>query len=122
VRVAEYNNYDRSLGFYTARRLVLIDEVGELAFGKERAGEEGWFLDGIESLRELAGEGPLLAVVEPPDWPAIRAWGLLRPVAANTTNLMLGNGTFFELTGLAPLPEHALDDSRPLLLPRAAGP
>lgn len=122
VRVAEYNNYDRSLGFYTERRVVLVDEVGELAFGEARAEEGGWFLDGLRSLRRLAGEGPLLAVIEPPDWPRIRAWGLLRPVAANTTNLMLGNASFFEVTGLEPLPAHALEAERPLLLPRTGTP
>jgi 4-amino-4-deoxy-L-arabinose transferase-like glycosyltransferase len=121
VRVAEYNNYDRSLGFYLERRIVLIDEVGELAFGRARAEDEkDWFLDGLGSLRDLAAEGPLLAVVEPPDWPAIRAWGLLHPVAANTTNLMLGNEDFLEVTGLVPLPEHALEAERPLLLPHPA--
>ncbi|MGE5248497.1 MAG: hypothetical protein ACM3L8_09140, partial [Verrucomicrobiota bacterium] len=44
--VAQYGTYRQGLPFYTKRRCILVDQVGELKFGMERAADRGdWFLD-----------------------------------------------------------------------------
>jgi hypothetical protein len=44
--VAQYQTYRQGLPFYTKRRYILVNEVGELAFGAERAADrERFFLD-----------------------------------------------------------------------------
>lgn len=44
--VAQYQTYRQGLPFYTKRRCVLVDEVGELAFGADRAADRNtFFLD-----------------------------------------------------------------------------
>ena len=44
--VAQYGLYQQGLPFYTKRRCILVNEVGELEFGAERAPDRGkWFLD-----------------------------------------------------------------------------
>jgi len=44
--VAQYETYRQGLPFYTKRRCLLVNEVGELAFGADRlADRERWFLD-----------------------------------------------------------------------------
>jgi 4-amino-4-deoxy-L-arabinose transferase-like glycosyltransferase len=44
--VAQYNTYRQALPFYTKKRFILVNEMGELQFGVERAPDRGkWFLD-----------------------------------------------------------------------------
>jgi 4-amino-4-deoxy-L-arabinose transferase-like glycosyltransferase len=44
--VAQYGTYRQALPFYTKRRCVLVNEVGELEFGADRAADRPrWFLD-----------------------------------------------------------------------------
>jgi len=44
--VAQYQTYRQGLPFYTKRRCVLVNEVGELAFGADRAADrKAFFLD-----------------------------------------------------------------------------
>jgi len=118
IRTAEWRNYDQSLSFYTGRRTILVDEIGELAYGSSQGNQEDYFLTGEESLKRLAKEGPLLANIRPDAWPKVRSWKTLQPVAANSTNVMVGNEAFFRLTGLEPWPDSAITPPPLLLMPR----
>ncbi|MCX7599305.1 MAG: phospholipid carrier-dependent glycosyltransferase [Armatimonadetes bacterium] len=118
VRVAEVRDYDQSLAFYLRRRIILVQYVGELAFGQSVEPAPEFFLEDERALQRLAAQGPVLVKVEPEHWPHVRQWGILRPVAANTSNLLLGNAPFFHLTGLKPWPEDAVKQGPLLLLPR----
>lgn len=118
VRVAEFRCYDQSLGFYLRRRVILIDSLDELAFGASVEPAPDFFLRGEEALRHLAQHWPVLINIPPKDWPRLRQWGILRPLAANTANLFLGNTTFFRLTGLKPWPDDAIRQGPLLLMPR----
>ena len=119
IKVAEWRNYDQGLNFYTHRRTILIDNTGELKFGSTIGDQKEFFLKGEESLKRLGKEGPLLVNIRPGDWPKVSQWGMFRPVAANSTNVMIGNGEFFKLTGLAPWPDKAVTPPPLLLLPRS---
>ena len=118
IRIAEWRNYDQSLSFYSGRRTILVDEVGELAYGSSLGNHEDYFLNGEESLKRLAIDVPLLVNIRPSHWPRVREWKTLKPVAANTTNVMLGNKAFFRLTGLEPWPDSAIIPPPLLLMPR----
>jgi hypothetical protein len=118
IRAAEWRNYDQALSFYTGRRTILVDEIGELAYGSSRGNHEDYFLTGEESLKRLAKEGPLLANIRPDHWAKVRKWGTMQPVAANSTNVMIGNEAFFRLTGLEPWPDSAITPAPLLLMPR----
>ena len=118
ITIAEWSNYDQALSFYTNRRIVLIDEIDELAFGKSLEEPSGFFLKGAKSLKRLAGEGPFLVNLRPEAWPRVRKWGILHPVAVNTTNVMAGNDEFFRITGLVAWPDDITTESPLLLLPR----
>ncbi len=119
VLVAEWKTYEQSLGFYTRRRVILVDYRGELRFGSTIGDQYDYFLSGIDSLRELSARGPLLLVVDPRRWPDVRALGLFRIIAANTSNAMLANAALIELLGLQPYPDDALPDGPCFMGPRA---
>jgi len=119
VKVAEWRNYDQGLSFYTKRRTILIDNTGELKFGSAQGDHSDFFLKGEEGLKRLAREGPLLVNLRPGDWPRVKTWGIFRPVAANSTNVMVGNDEFFLVTGLVPWPDRAVTPPPLLLLPKA---
>lgn len=125
VLVADWRAYDQSLSFYAQRRIVLVDEIDELEFGMthgDRGGDHGdYFLKGGTSLKRLADRGPLLVNIRPDDWPEVRGWGMFKPVAANSTNVMVGNDQFFEETGLRPWPDAAITPPPLLLMPRLPG-
>ena len=118
IRVAEWRNYDQALSFYSRRRTILIDEINELAFGKSLGDHGEYFLKGEESLKRLALDVPLLVNIRPRDWPTVRTWQILKPVAANSTNVMVGNNAFFRLTGLKPWSDAAITPPPLLLMPR----
>ena len=118
IRIAEWRNYDQALSFYSGRRTILVGEVGELAYGSSLGNHEDYFLNGEESLKRLAIDVPLLVNIRPSHWPRVRKWKTLKPVAANTTNVMLGNKAFFRLTGLEPWPDSAITPPPLLLMPR----
>lgn len=118
IRVAEWHNYDQALSFYTGRRTILVDEKDELAYGSSIENHEDYFLTGEESLQRLANEVPLLVNIRPGAWPKVRKWKTLQPVAANSTNVMVGNEAFFRLTGLSPWPDSAIKPPPLLLMPR----
>jgi 4-amino-4-deoxy-L-arabinose transferase-like glycosyltransferase len=118
ITVAEWRTHDQSLSFYTRRRLILVDEVSELAFGLSLDKHSSFFRQGLKSIRELAEEGPLLLNVNPSDWPQLDSWGILKVAAANNTNILLGNEAFFRLTGLKPWPSVAVRPPPLLLMPR----
>jgi hypothetical protein len=122
IRVAEWRTFDQGMGFYTRRRTVLVDNIGELAFGSTIGDHSDFFLKGEESLKRLGREGPLLVNLRPGDWPKVREWGLFRPVAANSTNVMAGNEAFFRLAGLIPWPADAVTPPPLLLRPRPLNP
>jgi len=119
VRIAELRTYDHSLGFYQRRRITMVDNLGELAFGASREPDADFFVTGEHRLRDMALRGPLLVNLRTQDWPRIRSWGTFSLVGANSRNVMVGNEAFFAATGLQPL---APVDIRPpvLLLPRQA--
>ena len=118
IRVAEWRNYDQALSFYSRRRTILIDEIDELAFGSSLGDHSDYFLKGEESLKRLAIDVPLLVNIRPRDWPKVRSWQTLQPVAANSTNVMVGNKAFFRLTGLKPWPDSAITPPPLLLMPQ----
>ena len=118
IRIAEWRNYDQSLSFYSGRRTILVDEIGELAYGSSVGNHEDYFLRGEESLKHLAVDVPLLVNIRPSHWPRVRKWKILKPVAANTTNVMVGNTAFFRLTDLEPWPDSAITPPPLLLMPR----
>jgi 4-amino-4-deoxy-L-arabinose transferase-like glycosyltransferase len=120
IKIAEWRTYDRSLGFYTRRRIILVDEVSELALRDTAKDHDLFFLEGENHVRALASDGPLLVNMRHKDWHTVKKWGVLFPVAANRTNLMVANKEFFALTALAPWPEEALKSPQLLLLPRKA--
>lgn len=120
VRIAEYMNYDQSISFYTHRRVVLVDFPDELAFGRDHGDNSAWFLSGVESLRRLSAEGPLLVNLPTKAWEAARGWTFLRPLAANSSNLMLANDAFFSATSLVPYDWGAIGAAPLLLLPKDA--
>jgi 4-amino-4-deoxy-L-arabinose transferase-like glycosyltransferase len=120
IRIAEWSNFDRSLAFYTQRRIILIDEDNEMVFRAKSRDFKQFFLKGKESLRKIADQGPLLVNMRPESWKEVRQWGVLYPVAANSTNLMVANEEFFRLTKLIPWPETAIKPRPLLLMPRYA--
>jgi len=122
IKVAEWRNFDQGLSFYTHRRTILVDNTGELKFGSTIGDHKEFFLKGEESLKRLGREGPLLVNIRPGDWPKVSQWGMFRPVAANSTNVMVGNEEFFKLTGLASWPDKAVTPPPLLLLPRRLNP
>ncbi len=118
IRIAEWRNYDQALSFYSGRRTILVDEISELVFGSSQGDHSDYFLKGEENLKRLAIDVPLLVNIRPSDWPKVRKWKILKPVAANSTNVMVGNTAFFRLTGLVPWPESAITPPPLLLMPR----
>jgi 4-amino-4-deoxy-L-arabinose transferase-like glycosyltransferase len=119
IRIAEWRNYDQALSFYSGRRTILIDEIGELAYGSSLGDHSEYFLRGEESLKRLAVDVPLLVNIRPGAWPKVRNWKTLKPVAANSTNVMVANEPFFHLTGLKPWPDSAITPPPLLLMPRS---
>ena len=119
IRIAEWRNYDQALSFYSGRRTILVDEIGELAYGSSQGNHSDYFLTGEESLKRLAIDVPLLVNIRPGAWPKVRNWKTLKPVAANSTNIMVGNEPFFRLTGLKPWPDSAITPPPLLLMPRS---
>ena len=61
---------------------------------------------------------PLLVNIRPNDWPKVQKWKTMQPVAANSTNIMVGNKAFFRLTGLKPWPDSAIKPPPLLLMPQ----
>ncbi|MFO7599750.1 MAG: glycosyltransferase family 39 protein [Candidatus Desulfacyla sp.] len=122
IRVAEWRTFDQGLSFYTRRRTILVDNIGELEFGSRLGDQSEFFLEGEEHLKRLGREGALLVNLRPGDWPTVRGWGLFRPVAANSTNLMVGNESFFRLARLIPWPDDAVTPPPLLLTPRSLNP
>ena len=118
IRIAEWRNYDQALSFYSGRRTILVDETSELAYGRSVGNHEDYFLTGEESLKKLIEKVPLLVNLRPDHWPKVREWKTMKPVAANSTNVMVGNEAFFRLTGLVPWPDSAITPPPLLLMPR----
>jgi 4-amino-4-deoxy-L-arabinose transferase-like glycosyltransferase len=118
IRIAEWRNYDQALSFYSGRRSILVDEIGELAYDSSLEDHRVYFLKGEESLKRLAIDVPLLVNIRPGDWPKVQSWQTLQPVAANSTNVMVGNEAFFHLTGLKPWPDSAITPPPLLLMPQ----
>ncbi|MBW1784826.1 MAG: glycosyltransferase family 39 protein [Deltaproteobacteria bacterium] len=118
IRIAEWRTFDQGLGFYSRRRTILVDNIGELRFGSTLGDHGDYFLKGAENLKRLAGEGPLLVNLRPGDWPEVRDWGMFRLAAANSTNVMVGNEAFFRVAGLIPWPDDAVTPPPLLLMPR----
>ncbi len=55
--VAQYGLYKQGLPFYTKRRWVLVEEVGELSFGAARAGDRADFFLSASEFRRLWESG-----------------------------------------------------------------
>jgi len=120
ARVAEWRTYSQSIGFYTGRRMVLVDKSGELfdRIGKPDGPPE-WFPSGAESLERLAREGPVLLNLNREnwgDWCRTKASGLYRPIAANSVYVLLGNDALIAAMGLRPWPLESVTKP-PVLLP-----
>lgn len=118
VRVAELGTYDQSISFYLRRRVTLIDELDELAFGSTIGDQSEFFRQGEESLEQLSSRGPLLVNILPEEWPRISQAGFLKVAAANTRNVLVGNDPFFRITGLRPWPDEAVHEPPLLLWPQ----
>jgi 4-amino-4-deoxy-L-arabinose transferase-like glycosyltransferase len=121
VRIAEWGCYDQSLGFYTRRRLVLVDDKSELVLADRAGKDRDFFLEGKRNLSRLAQGGPVLLNIDLEDWGKAQDLTMFEPVAANSGNLMLGNASFFRLTGLVPWPREAMHRPPILLYPRRSG-
>jgi hypothetical protein len=119
INIVEWKTYNRSLSFYTQRRMILVDEVSEISFGKNLDKHDAFFLKGSQSILQLAQKGPLLLNLKQTDWPSVAPWGVLRIVAANNKYILVGNEAFFHLTGLTPWPEVSIQSPPLLLLPKA---
>ena len=120
INIAEWKTYDRSLSFYTRSRIILIDEVSEISFGKNLAKEVLFFRKGIDSIVQLSTEGPLLLNIRPADWSVINSLNILKPVAADNKNILVGNAAFFQVTGLEAWPDNAIHSPPLLLMPKEA--
>jgi 4-amino-4-deoxy-L-arabinose transferase-like glycosyltransferase len=118
IKIAEWRTYDRSLGFYLRRGVILVDEVSELRPEHATRDERARLLKGEGSLKSLAEQGPLLVNMRPSDWPAVRSWKIFYPVAANSRHIMLANESFLKLTRLRPWPEESVGPGPLLLMPR----
>ena len=120
ARVAEWRTYSQSIGFYTGRRMVLVDKSGELSdrIGKPDGPAE-WFPSGAESLERLARERSVLLNLNREnwgDWCRTKASGLYRPIAANSVYVLLGNDALIAAMGLRPWPLESVTKP-PVLLP-----
>lgn len=62
--VAQYANYDQGLPFYLKGRIVLIDYLGELAFGAARETDPTWFLKGSEMKALWRGDKRVILVID----------------------------------------------------------
>ncbi len=62
--LAQYGNYDQGLPFYLKRRIVLIDYLGELAFGAARETDPSWFLKGSEMKALWTGDRRVILVLD----------------------------------------------------------
>jgi len=118
VKVAEWKCYHQSLGFYTRRRVILVDTRSELAQADKLGKDREFFLRGKGSIRHLAQSGPLLLNIDLERWPEAGDLTMLEPVAVNSGNLLLGNAGSFRLTGIAPWPREAIGRTPILLYPR----
>lgn len=116
VKIAEWRSYSRSLGFYAGRRVILIDEVSELDFGRRLEEASPYFRKGRESLLRLAHEGPVLINLRREDWSEIAPLGRFELVSANYGNTLVANRAFFNVTGLSPWPSYFLNEP-PIYLP-----
>ncbi len=118
VKIVHWHTYDQSVGFYTRRRVALVDKSGELQdrIGKPDAPPE-WFASGAESIQRFAAEGPVLLVLTREDWEQAREWGVFRPLAANSNYVLLGNDELLRRTGLAPWPRDSITAPPQLLMP-----
>lgn len=118
VKIVHWHTYDQSVGFYTRRRVALVDKSGELQdrIGKPDAPPE-WFASGAESIKRFAAEGPVLLVLTREDWEQARDWGVFRPLAANSNYVLSGNDELLERTGLAPWPQDSITAPPQLLMP-----
>jgi 4-amino-4-deoxy-L-arabinose transferase-like glycosyltransferase len=120
INIAEWKTYDRSLSFYSRRRIILIDEDSEISFGKSLDNNDRFFKEGIDSIVQLSKKGPLLLNLRPSDWSLINSLNILKVVAADNKNILVGNELFFYLTGLKPWPDNVLYPPPRLLMPQAA--
>jgi len=55
--VAQYANYEQGISFYTKRRCVLVEEVGEMEFGADRAKDRADYFLGSADFRRLWESG-----------------------------------------------------------------
>jgi 4-amino-4-deoxy-L-arabinose transferase-like glycosyltransferase len=118
VKVAEWRCYHQSLGFYTRRRVRLVDTRSELSLADTLGKDREFFLRGKESIQHLAQSGPLLLNIDQHKGPQLGDLAMLEPVAVNSGNLLLGNAGFFRLTGLVAWPQEAIGRTAVLLYPR----
>jgi 4-amino-4-deoxy-L-arabinose transferase-like glycosyltransferase len=118
VKVAEWRCYDQSLGFYTRKRVILVDTRSELALADRLGKDREFFLEGKESLKRLAQSGPFALNIDPEWWPQVQDLTMLEPAAANYHNVLLANADFFRLTGLVPWPRKLIGRTPTLLYPR----
>ena len=62
--IAQYANYDQGLPFYLKGRIVLIDYLGELAFGAAQETDPTWFLKGSEMKDLWTGDRRVILVID----------------------------------------------------------
>jgi 4-amino-4-deoxy-L-arabinose transferase-like glycosyltransferase len=71
--VAQYGTYRQGLPFYTKRRCVLVNEVGELEFGADRSADRGkYFLDDAAFLPLWNSDARVFCVFQRDRLPFIR--------------------------------------------------
>lgn len=71
-RVALFGSFTQGIGFYSARRVVMVRSFGELKFGAGQGDQSAWFWPNVDQLRsEWAGPGRLLLVINRTDLEAM---------------------------------------------------
>ncbi len=71
--VAQYRTYKQGVPWYTRRRVVLVEEVGELAFGAERAKDRAqYFISEAEFARLWRSQARVFAIFKRDAMPVVR--------------------------------------------------
>jgi 4-amino-4-deoxy-L-arabinose transferase-like glycosyltransferase len=70
-RVALYGSFTQSIGFYNARRVIMIGSCGELRFGSLQGDQHRWFWPVDELHGEWAAPGRLFLIINRKDFDAL---------------------------------------------------
>lgn len=72
--------YEQSLPFYTARRVVVVGDRGELEFGSRQGDQAAWFIEEPDFIRLWQGGRQVVVLLKKADYERISPW--LAPTAS----------------------------------------